>query len=123
LGTAQASHSSRLVVNIVVQDKVIDFYILSMVGRFFFLFILVFVCASLLLAGTGLEPFDAMAAVIATLGNVGPGFGIVGPAVNYAPITPFGKVTLTLCMLLGRLELFTLLVLLQPEFWKSKKSW
>jgi len=113
----------RLVVNIVVQDKVIDFYILSMVGRFFFLFILVFVCASLLLAGTGLEPFDAMAAVIATLGNVGPGFGIVGPAVNYAPITPFGKVTLTLCMLLGRLELFTLLVLLQPEFWKSKKSW
>lgn len=113
----------RLVVNIVVQDKVIDYYTLSMVGRFFFLFVLVFVCASLVLAGTGLEPFDAMAATIATLGNVGPGFGIVGPSVNYATITYFGKITLTLCMLLGRLELFTLLVLLQPEFWKSKKSW
>lgn len=113
----------RLVVNIVVQDKVIDYYLLSMVGRFFFLFILVFVCASLVLAGTGLEPFDAMSAAIATLGNVGPGFGVVGPMVNYASITPFGKVTLTFCMLLGRLELLTLLVLLQPEFWKSKKSW
>lgn len=113
----------RLVVNIVVQDKVIDPYVLATVGRFFFLFVFIFVCASLLLSATGLEPFDAMGAVIATLGNVGPGFGVVGPMVNYAPITPFGKVTLTLCMLLGRLELFTLLVLLQPEFWKSKKSW
>jgi len=113
----------RLVVNIVVQNRVIDSYILNTVGRFFFLFILTFSCASLLLAATGLEPFDAMSATIATLGNVGPGFGVVGPSVTYAPISSFGKLTLTLCMLLGRLELFTLLVLLQPEFWKSKKSW
>ncbi len=113
----------RLVVNIVVQDKVMDSYVLSTVGRFFFLFIFIFIIASLLLAGTGLQPFDAMSASIATLGNVGPGFGVIGPMVNYAPISPFGKIVLTLCMLLGRLELFTLLVFLQPEFWKSRKSW
>lgn len=113
----------RLVVNIVVQDRVVDSYVLSTIGRFFFIFILIFITASLLLAGTGLEPFDAMSASIASLGNAGPGFGVVGPTLTYADISPFGKVTLTICMLLGRLELFTLLVFLQPEFWKPKKSW
>lgn len=118
----QAIHP-RLVVNILIQDKVVDSFVLGTVGRFFFLFILIFVCASILLAATGLEPFDAMAATAATLGNIGPGFGVVGPSTTYAAITPFGKVVLTLCMLLGRLELFTILVLLQPEFWKFRKTW
>jgi len=118
----QAIHP-RLVVNIVVQDKVIDTTVLSNVGRFFFVYFLTFAIGSILLAGTGLEPFDAMSAVIANLSNVGPGFGVVGPMFTYAPIEPFGKIVLTACMLLGRLELFTLLVFLTPEFWKSKKSW
>ncbi|MFA6808466.1 MAG: TrkH family potassium uptake protein [Eubacteriales bacterium] len=118
----QAIHP-RVVVNIVVQDKSVETVILNTVARFFFLFILVFVTASVLLAATGLEPFDAMTAVIATLGNVGPGFGVIGPTATYASITIFGKIVLSICMLLGRLELFTLLVLLQPEFWKLSKKW
>lgn len=113
----------RLVINIVVEDKAIDPYVLGMVGRFFFIFIMIFVLASLILAATGLEPFDAMAASIATLGNIGPGFGVVGPSTTYASISGFGKIVLTLCMLLGRLELFTILVLINPEFWKLRKKW
>lgn len=118
----QAIHP-RLVVNIEVQDKVIEPYVLQRVARFFFLYIFIFVTASFLLAATGLEPFDAMAAAIAALGNVGPAFGIAGPLSNYSEITTFGKSVLTLCMLLGRLELYTFLVLFIPEFWRAKKNW
>lgn len=113
----------QLVINIVVQDKPVDRLTLSGVARFFFLFIFSFVIGTLLLAACGLEPFDAMSAVVATLGNVGPGFGVVGPMSNFSAIPPFGKVVLTVCMLLGRLELFTLLVFLQPEFWRPVKKW
>jgi trk system potassium uptake protein TrkH len=104
------------------QGRPVDPMVLSSVGRFFFLFMMVFVCATILITGTGLEPFDAMSAVATTLGNVGPGFGIVGPMVNFASVSLFAKVVFTACMLLGRLELFTILVLTQPEFWRNYKS-
>ncbi len=118
----QAVHP-RLVVNIVVQDKVIEPRILQGVARFFFLYMFTFVCGSLLMAATGLQPFEAMSTTIASLGNSGPAFGIAGPMTTYAVISPFGKVVLSVCMLLGRLELLTILVLLNPEFWKAKKHW
>jgi trk system potassium uptake protein TrkH len=53
------------------------------------------------------------------LGNIGPGLGSVGPAENYALIHPIGKWFLSFLMLLGRLELFTILVLFSPSFWKE----
>ena len=56
-------------------------------------------------------------AVIACLGNIGPGLGQVGPTQNYAALPSVAKVFLSFCMLLGRLELTTLLVLLMPSFW------
>jgi len=62
---------------------------------------------------------SAIGAVAATLGGVGPGIGLVGPAQNYAFIPAFGKITLIICMLLGRLEIFTVLILFVPEFWKK----
>ncbi|MDI6814053.1 MAG: TrkH family potassium uptake protein [Desulfitobacteriaceae bacterium] len=113
----------RAVVNIRFEKKTVDPLIMNTVATFFFLFIVIFAVATLLLAATGLEPWDAMGAVAATLGNVGPGFGIVGPTTTYSAINTFGKSILILCMLLGRLELFTLLVLLQPEFWRTRKGW
>lgn len=113
----------HLVVNITLQGKTVEPAVLTAVGRFFFLFILIFALASVLLAATGLEPFEAMSAVACMIGNVGPGFGAVGPMMNFALVSQFGKVVLIVCMLLGRLELFTILVLVQPEFWKKRKSW
>ncbi|UWG97137.1 TrkH family potassium uptake protein [Dehalobacter sp. DCM] len=117
----QAIHP-RLVVNIVVQDRVVDSSVLTNVGRFFFVYFLTFALGSLLVAGTGLEPFDAMSASIATLSSIGPGFGVVGPMYTYASLHPFAKGVLTVLMLLGRLELFTLLVFLQPDFWRVKRT-
>ena len=53
----------------------------------------------------------------ASIGNIGPGLGIVGPAQNYLTIPVMGKWILVLCMLLGRLEIYTVLVLFVPEYW------
>jgi trk system potassium uptake protein TrkH len=61
---------------------------------------------------------SASSAAISCLGNVGPGFSSIGPTQNYAFIADSGKLLLAFCMLLGRLELFTVLVLFTPGFWK-----
>lgn len=113
----------KAVINVRFAKRSVDASVLNTVAVFFFLFLSIFAIATLLITVTGLEPFDAMSAVAATLGNVGPGFGVVGPTTTYSSINMFGESILILCMLLGRLELFTLLVLIQPEFWRSRKGW
>ncbi len=113
----------RAVMSINYGGKHVDPLMLNTVAVFFFIFMAIFAFATILLSATGLEPFDAMSAVVATLGSIGPGFGVVGATTNYSSINAFGEVVLILCMLLGRLELFTLLVVLQPEFWRTRKSW
>jgi trk system potassium uptake protein TrkH len=60
----------------------------------------------------------AATSVIATLGNIGPGLSAVGATQNYDAIAPLGQGILTVCMLLGRLELYTVLILFLPEFWR-----
>jgi trk system potassium uptake protein TrkH len=76
------------------------------------------VVAVLLLAATGLDFISATTAAIACITNTGPGLGVVGPAGNYASLTDLQKWVCTATMLLGRLELFTLLVVFTPAFWK-----
>ena len=66
--------------------------------------------------GTGLDFESAFSAVGACLNNLGPGLGEV--AENYTVITGFGKLILCFAMILGRLEIFTLLVLFMPAFWR-----
>jgi trk system potassium uptake protein TrkH len=72
----------------------------------------------LVMSAIGLDHVSALSSVLATLGNVGPGLGLVGPVSNYLSIPAAGKLCLTTCMLVGRLELFTVLMLLVPSFWK-----
>ncbi len=86
---------------------------------FFALFLLVTGAASLGMALLGVEPLTAVASVIACVSNIGPGLGEVGPAKNYAELPQAGKVLLSFCMLLGRLELFTVLVLFFPSAWRK----
>ena len=85
---------------------------------FAFMFLVFFAFGSLFMAALGLDPTTAATSVIACLGNIGPGLGTVGPTRNYAGLPDLGKLFLSLCMLLGRLELTALLVLLLPSFWK-----
>lgn len=108
----------KIVRTVKVDGKPIDFSVLYAILQFFFLYILIFLISTLLVTGTGMSPFDAMSAVAATLSNVGPGFGVVGPTTTFFEVHPFAKAVLIIDMLLGRLELFTVLVLLHPEFWQ-----
>ncbi len=85
---------------------------------FFFVFILAFTVGTLFLSALGLDLETAFSSVVATLANIGPGLDKVGSIETYAFIPAAGKIFLSFCMILGRLELFTILVLLIPDFWK-----
>jgi len=88
------------------------------------MYIMIFAMASLLLAiisygDPAMTIETILSAVAATLGNVGPGFGMVGPMFSFAEIHPAAKMLLFFCMWIGRLEVVTARVLLVPEFWKK----
>jgi trk system potassium uptake protein len=68
---------------------------------------------------TGLDLVTAVTAVVATVNNIGPGMGLVGPASNYGVLNDFQLWVLTFAMLLGRLELFSVLVLFSGHFWRK----
>jgi trk system potassium uptake protein TrkH len=99
--------------------KVVPEDIMQSIRSFFLLYVFIFIIGVFIITGTGLDIVSAIGAIAATLGGVGPGLGLVGPAENYAFISSIGKITLIICMLLGRLEIFTVLILLVPEFWKK----
>ncbi len=84
---------------------------------FFISYILIFVVCTIGMSAIGLDMISAASSVAATLGNVGPGFGLV--SADYASVPVAGKIILSFCMWAGRLELFTVLVLLTPAFWKG----
>ncbi|MDM8518299.1 potassium transporter TrkG [Desulfobacterales bacterium HSG16] len=86
---------------------------------FLSLYMLLFVISTVLLAGTGVDFLTSIGAVASCIGNIGPGFGMVGPVENYALLPLMGKWLLIWCMLLGRLEIYTLIILLMPEFWRK----
>ena len=86
------------------------------VWSFFAMYVVVFMIAMLALLADGLDFETAISAVAATQNNLGPGLGEV--ASNYGSLSDFAKLTLCLSMLLGRLEIFTLLVLFTPDFWR-----
>jgi trk system potassium uptake protein TrkH len=67
----------------------------------------------------GLDFISALTAVIACINNAGPGLGAVGPATNYQGLTDYETWVLSFTMLLGRLEIFSVLILFTPEFWRK----
>jgi trk system potassium uptake protein TrkH len=82
-------------------------------------YLLIFVGASMILLTQGLDMLSSSSAVAATLGNVGPGFGLVGPTSNFAGLTTLSKILLSVCMLLGRLEIYPIVALFMPNFWRK----
>ncbi len=86
--------------------------------QFFFLYVITVIIGTVTMTGFGLDLTSAITSVLATLGNIGPGFGAVGPAQNYGFLSSEAKYILSFFMLLGRLEIYTVLVLFIPMFWK-----
>ncbi|GAB7022868.1 TrkH family potassium uptake protein [Salidesulfovibrio brasiliensis] len=89
------------------------------VWGFFILWIGLFVLAAFVVASTGVDVVSSFAASLACIGNIGPGIGSVGPTDNYAHLPELAKASLTLCMVLGRLEIYTVIILFVPEFWRK----
>jgi len=114
---ALAGHP-RAVIPVRVGGQVVPEPIVSLTAAFFFLYMVHFIVGAALVALTGQDLVTSISAVAATLGNVGPGFGAVGPTDNYAVLHPFAQWVLTYMMLVGRLELVTALVLLSKTFWR-----
>jgi trk system potassium uptake protein TrkH len=102
-----------------VGGRIVEREAMNSVAVFFIVYMGLFVGASLVMAGMGLDLVSAISSVAATLGNIGPGLGIVGPMDNYSAIPQAGKWVLSFCMLLGRLELFTVLMLFIPGTWRK----
>jgi trk system potassium uptake protein TrkH len=96
--------------------RVVDDRMMQAVWGFFAVYMTAFALLSLLMIHAGLDPTSAFAAVATSMNNLGPGLGEV--AYTFQSVSDFGKLVAVLAMLLGRLEIFTLLVLLSPEFWR-----
>jgi trk system potassium uptake protein TrkH len=86
---------------------------------FFILYMLIFICSSILLTFMGLDFQSALGAAASSLGNIGPAIGSVSPVDNFAHLSDMAKWFCSFLMLIGRLELFTVLILLTPFFWKK----
>ncbi len=99
-------------------EQVISSRITLSVLGFIFAYFATIVILTLVLVLTGLDPFSAFSAILACLNNAGPGLGEVGPASNYAILTDIQTWVCTLAMFLGRMEIFTALILLTPAFWR-----
>jgi trk system potassium uptake protein TrkH len=98
----------------VVENKII-FAVLA----FMFIYISSIVTMTLILMASGLDVITAFSAVVACINNTGPGLNQVGPATTFAVLTDLQTWVCTFAMLLGRLELFTLLVVFTPVFWRK----
>jgi len=95
--------------------------LISILG-FFALYVAFFFLATLVVTALGVDIVTGSTAVVATLNNIGPGLNLVGPAQHYGHLPALAKVVLTFCMLAGRLELYTVAVLLTPDYWAMARK-
>ena len=109
----------RAVIRIKINKQVVAPKILTHILVFLILYLLLFVVGSIIITMTGMDFLSAIGAVATSLGNVGPGIGDVGPLDNFAQVPDLSKWVLCTLMLLGRLELFTILIIFSPYFWRT----
>ena len=106
------------VIPLKVGGSVLSESIISGIIGMTIVYFVIIIVGFLVMSIVGLDHVTALSSILATLGNVGPGLSLVGPMENYLFIPAIGKVVLIICMLVGRLELFTVLMLFAPSFWK-----
>jgi trk system potassium uptake protein TrkH len=108
----------RSVYSVRINGKAVGEEMLAGANAFFFAYILVFTLALLIISLDGKDMVSNFTAVAATISNIGPGLGIVGPMGNFSSYSDISKVVFSFCMIAGRLEIYPMLLLLAPSFWK-----
>ncbi len=122
-------HSVEISINprvhkaITINGQRINDSVLYGVGRFFFLYMFFLALWTLLYTLDGMKLYDSLGLSLASMTTVGPGFGLVGPTESYAGLSSWSKIVTLLAMLMGRLEMFSILALFTPEFWHKDRGW
>ncbi|WP_282039664.1 TrkH family potassium uptake protein [Saccharicrinis aurantiacus] len=112
------THASA-VIPIKINSRSVSSEVVYKVLAFLVLYIIIFAVGSLAITITGLDIESSMGAVATSMGGIGPGLGLVGPANNFSAIPDAAKWILSFLMLLGRLELFSVLIIFSPHFWRG----
>ena len=101
-----------------LNGSIVSEEVMRNVLTFFVMYIAIIGIGTILMSALGLDLMTALSGTISSIGNVGPAFGSLGPTANYAHIPELGKWLLSMLMMAGRLEIFTVIVILLPVFWK-----
>lgn len=109
----------RAVLPVKLGGRVVPESVLGSVVVFFLFYLLTYSICTGIVVAFGADILTGLTASIAALGNIGPGFGAVGPMAHYGDLHPVSRVTLTAAMWIGRLEVMTVLVILRPEAWQT----
>ncbi len=109
----------RSVIPIRIGNTTVNREVMRSVIGLVILFVMSFIGISLILLAQGMDLMSSTSATIACLGNIGPGFAMVGPTMNFADLTNLSKIVLSIAMIMGRLEIYTVLVMFVPVFWKD----
>ena len=109
---------AKAIIPIRIGDRFISEDIIRNTLGFFLFYVSIFAITSLMLTAMDLDIISAVSVAASSIGNIGPALGDFGPTDNYALLHPIGKWLLTFCMLLGRLEIFTIMVIFSRTFWK-----
>jgi trk system potassium uptake protein TrkH len=109
----------RAVKSVKFNNKTVPDEIIGSIVSFVVIYLLVFSTSALILSVLGMDIITSITASIATLGNIGPGLNVVGPMGSFDPIPPLGKLILIANMWIGRLEVYTVIILFTPEFWNK----
>lgn len=108
----------RLVIQTKLDDALVTDTVVHEILAFFFMYMGLFAFGALVVMATGHDLLVSFSAAATTLGNVGPGFGAIGPLGNFAAFHPAAKWVLSFLMLAGRLEILTIMVMFTPGFWR-----
>ena len=106
------------IVSLFSEGQKVSSHVVTSISGFIFLFVITNMLVSLYLYAQGYDSMTAISTAIATVGNIGPGFSLTGPAENYAFFTSVDKLVLSLAMIIGRLEFYTVFLLFSRSFWK-----
>lgn len=109
------------IISIKINDKKLSIDTVSEIANFIFLHILVVAISTLLVSLNGFDILTNLSAVLTCIGNIGPGFNLVGPVMNFSIFSSPVKLLLSLVMIAGRLELYTFIMLLMPKFWQQDR--
>jgi trk system potassium uptake protein TrkH len=110
----------NVILNVRLGSNVISEKMLHTITMFFFAYILIFIISSAAMLAMGMDMISGASAAASCLGNVGPALGIVDPSYSYAAVPEAGKIWLTFCMWIGRLEIFTAVILFIPTAYKRE---